>query len=326
MITSINEKIERLKKERNALILAHYYEDGDIQDIADHVGDSFYLAKMGQKASQDVILLAGVVFMAESVKILNPTKKVLVPDLGAGCSLVEGSPFDKYLSWRKQHPDAIAVTYVNSSAEVKAISDVIITSSNAAQIIDAIPRERKILFGPDQHLGRFLSKQTGREFILWPGSCQVHVLFNAKKLYDLMLDHPEAQVLAHPECDESVLKLAHIIGSTSKLIETVQTGSFKKYIVATETGIFHQMKKARPDVTLIQAPVLDQNCLCNNCPYMKMNSLEKIAKALEDLQPEIRIKESLRGLAQISLDRMMSITAGHKVNWPNVFSSQIELQ
>ena len=327
MNPSVIEKIQRLKKEKNALILAHYYEDGEIQDIADHVGDSFYLAKMGQKASQDVILLAGVVFMAESVKILNPTKKVLVPDLDAGCSLVESSPYEKYLQWRNQYPDALAVTYINSSAEVKAISDVIVTSSNAAQIIESIPRDRKILFGPDRHLGRYLSQKTGRDFILWPGACQVHVLFNAKRLYDLILDHPTAQVLAHPECDESVLKLAHVIGSTSKLLETVEKGSATKYIVATETGIFHQMKKLRPDVELIQAPVTDKNCLCNDCPYMKMNSLEKIAKALENSRPEIKMDENLRSLAQVSLDRMMSITSGNKPQWPQKFvSPQLELQ
>jgi len=317
---SITEKIHRLKKEKNALILAHFYEEGDIQDIADHVGDSFYLAKMGQKAQQDVILLAGVVFMAESVKILNPTKKVLVPDLQAGCSLVEGAPFEKYLAWRNQHPDGIAVTYINSSAEVKAISDVIVTSSNAAQIIDAIPRERKILFGPDQHLGRFLSKQTGRDFLLWPGACEVHVLFNAKRLQDLILDHPDARVIAHPECDESVLKMAHVVGSTSRLLEEVQKHPAKKFIVATEAGIFHQMKKLRPDVELIQAPVVDQNCLCNNCPYMKMNTLEKIARALETGKPEVQLPENLRLKAQTSLDRMMAITSGKSVTWPEHFS------
>ncbi len=322
MPESITEKIHRLKKEKNALLLAHFYEEGDIQDIADHVGDSFYLAKMGQKAQQDVILLAGVVFMAESVKILNPTKKVLVPDLQAGCSLVEGAPFEKYLAWRNQHPDGIAVTYINSSAEVKAISDVIVTSSNAAQIIDAIPRERKILFGPDQHLGRFLSKQTGREFLLWPGACEVHVLFNAKRLQDLILDHPEARVIAHPECDESVLKMAHVVGSTSRLLEEVQKHPAKKFIVATEAGIFHQMKKLRPDVELIQAPVVDQNCLCNNCPYMKMNTLEKIARALETGKPEVQLPENLRLKAQTSLDRMMAITSGKSVTWPEHFNEK----
>lgn len=319
MASPVIEKIHRLKKEKNALILAHFYEEGDIQDIADHVGDSFYLAKMGQKAQQDVILLAGVVFMAESVKILNPTKKVLVPDLGAGCSLVEGAPFNKYLEWRKQHPDGIAVTYINSSAEVKAISDVIVTSSNAAQIINSIPADRKILFGPDQHLGRFLSQQTGRKFVLWPGACQVHVLFNAKRLHNLILDYPTARVIAHPECDESVLKMAHVVGSTSRLLEEVQKHPATQFIVATETGIFHQMKKLRPDAELIQAPVADKNCLCNDCPFMKMNTLEKIAKALETLSPEITLNKNMRLYAQTSLDRMMDITSGKTVTWPDQF-------
>lgn len=312
--------IERLKKEKDAVILAHYYEDGDIQDVADHVGDSFFLAKMGQKVDQKVILLAGVVFMAESVKILNPDKTVLVPDLDASCSLVKGAPYDKYLAWRRQYPDAICVTYINSSAEVKAISDVIITSSNAAQIVGSIPKDRRILFGPDQHLGRWLSKKLDREFILWPGACEVHVLFNAKKLYDLILQHPDAVVIAHPECDESVLQYAQVVGSTSRLLEEVQKNPAKKFIVATETGIFHQMQKLRPDVELIQAPVLDDGCSCNNCPYMKMNSMEKIKRALETLQPQVGLDEALRLRAKVSLDRMMDITSDKPVSWPKEFT------
>lgn len=311
--------IQRLKKEKNAVILAHYYEDGAIQDIADYVGDSFYLAKMGQQVQQDTILLAGVVFMAESVKILNPTKKVLVPDMGASCSLVKGAPYDKYLAWRKQYPDALAVTYINSSTEVKSISDAIITSSNAQQIIESIPRERRILFGPDQHLGRWLSKKLNREFILWPGACEVHVLFNAKKLYELISEHPDAVVIAHPECDESVLQHASVIGSTSRLLDEVKNNPAKKFIVATETGIFHQMQKSRPDVTLIQAPVMDSGCSCNDCPYMKMNSLEKIKSALENSQPEIKIDETLRLKAKTGLDRMMDITSEKPVTWPAEF-------
>jgi len=319
MTYDIAADIQRLKKEKNAVILAHYYEEGDIQDVADYVGDSFYLAKMGQKVEQEVILLAGVVFMAESVKILNPTKKVLVPDLEASCSLVKGAPYDKYLAWRQQHPDGVAVTYINSSAEVKAISDVIITSSNAEQIIKSIPADRKILFGPDQHLGRFLSKKLNREFVLWPGACEVHVLFNARKLYEMTLEHPDAVVIAHPECDETVLNYAQVIGSTSRLLEEVQKNPAKKFIVATEAGIFHQMQKLRPDVTLLQAPVLDSGCSCNNCPYMKMNSMEKIKHALETFEPQIRMNETLRTKAQVSLDRMMDITSGKAVTWPAEF-------
>lgn len=319
MSYDIAADIQRLKKEKNAVILAHYYEDGDIQDVADYVGDSFYLAKMGQTVKQDVILLAGVVFMAESVKILNPTKTVLVPDLEASCSLVKGAPYDQYLAWRQKHPDGIAVTYINSSAEVKSISDVIITSSNAQQIIESIPQDRKVLFGPDQHLGRWLSKKLNRPFELWPGACEVHVLFNAKKLYELMAQHPDAVVIAHPECDESVLQYAEVVGSTSRLLEEVQKNPAKKFIVATEAGIFHQMQKLRPEVTLIQAPVMDSGCLCNNCPYMKMNTMQKIKRALEDLQPAVQLGEDLRLKAKVSLDRMMEITSGKSPTWPAQF-------
>lgn len=321
MSYDIAADIQRLKKEKNAVILAHYYEDGDIQDVADHVGDSFFLAKMGQKVEQQVILLAGVVFMAESVKILNPTKTVLVPDLEATCSLVKGAPYQEYLQWRRQHPNGVAVTYINSSAEVKSISDVIITSSNAQQIVESIPKDRKILFGPDQHLGRWLAKKMpDRQFEFWNGACEVHVLFNAKKLYDLILQHPDAVVIAHPECDDSVLQHASVIGSTSRLLEEVEKNPAKKFIVATEAGIFHQMQKLRPDVTLIQAPVLDSGCSCNNCPYMKMNNMEKIKRALETFQPQVDIPADLRRKAQVSLDRMMDITSGKEVSWPQEFS------
>lgn len=314
------DDIQRLKREKNVVILAHYYEDGAIQDLADHVGDSFQLAKFGQTTTADVILLAGVVFMAESVKILNPAKRVLVPDLDAGCSLVKSSPYEKYLEWRRQNPNGIAVTYINSSADVKSISDVIITSSNAQKIVEAIPADRPILFGPDQHLGRWLSKKLHREFNLWPGACEVHVLFNAKRLNALINEHPDAIVIAHPECDESVLQFAQVVGSTSRLLEEVAKNPAKKFIVATETGIFHQMKKARPDVELIQAPVEDAGCQCNDCPYMKLNTLEKIKRSLQTLSPEIQVDEALRAKAQVPLDRMMALAAGQGVQWPKTFS------
>ncbi len=313
-------EIQKLKSEKDVAILAHYYAEGAIQDLADYVGDSFYLAKMGQQVSQKKILLAGVVFMAESVKILNPEKTVLVPDLLAGCSLVDGAPYDKYLAWRRQHPDALCMTYINSSAEVKSISDVIITSSNAAQILESIPRERRILFGPDQHLGQWLSKKTGREMIFWPGACQVHILFNADRLKQLIAEHPDALVIAHPECDDEILKYASVIGATSKLLSEVEKNkNYKKFIVATETGIFHEMQKRRPDAELIQAPVVDQNCLCNDCPFMKMNTVEKIYHALKTFKPEVSVPEELRLKAFIALDRMMKITAGHSVTWPDLF-------
>lgn len=311
--------IQKLKTEKNAVVLAHYYADGEIQDVADYVGDSFYLAKMGQQAKADVILLAGVVFMAESVKILNPTKKVLVPDLESSCSLVKGAPYDEYLAWRQKYPNGVAVTYINSSAEVKAISDVIVTSSNAEQIVNAIPKDRPVLFGPDANLGRYLAREMKRDMILWPGSCEVHMLFSFRRLYEMIQERPDAVVIAHPECDENVLMHAHVIGSTSRLLEEVKNNPAKTFIVATETGIFHQMKKLRPDAEILQAPSEDETCECNNCPYMKLNSLEKIKLALQTLKPEVNLSDSLRVKAQVSLDRMMDITSGKPVTWPASF-------
>ncbi|MGZ3722183.1 MAG: quinolinate synthase NadA [Bdellovibrionales bacterium] len=312
------ERILKAKAKHNALILAHYYEDGPIQDIADHVGDSLFLAEVGEKAKNPVVLLAGVVFMAESVKILSPKKTVLIPDLNAGCSLVDHSPYDKYLKWREDHPDAICVTYVNSSAEVKSITDVCVTSSNAEKVINAIPKDRRILFGPDKNLGRYLSKKLNREMILWPGSCQVHVLFSARRLFELKSQYPNAVVVAHPECDEAVLEYADVIGSTSKLLNEVKTNPAKEFIVATEYGIFHQMQKERPDAKLIQAPAQGA-CACNECPYMKMNTMDKLAHALETLSPQVNLKPDLIERSRTSLQRMMAITHGEPVTWPNHF-------
>lgn len=320
MSNQVIQQIKEIKEKKNACILAHYYEEGEIQDIADHVGDSFYLAQVGQQSQSPLILLAGVVFMAESVKMLNPTKKVIVPTLEAGCSLVKESPYEAYLNWRLQYPEAIAVTYINSSAEVKSISDVIVTSSNAAKIIETIPKEREILFGPDQNLGRYLSKKLNRPMILWPGACEVHVLFSSKKLFELTQMHPDAVVIAHPECDPTVLQYAHIIGSTSRLLEEVQKNPARKFIVATEAGILHQMKKSRPDVELIQAP-MEGSCGCNNCPFMKLNNLDNILSALKSETPEIILSENLIHQASISLKRMMSITQGHPPTWPKVFQA-----
>lgn len=319
MSYDIISEIKKLKEKKDLAILAHFYEEGEIQDLADVVGDSFQLAKAGQQLPQKNILLAGVVFMAESVKIMNPEKTVLVPDLNAGCSLVQSSPYQQYLSWRKKFPTGIAVTYINSSAEVKSISDVIVTSSNARQIINSIPSNRPILFGPDKNLGRFLSKEIGRPFELWQGTCEVHVLFSARRLFEMTQAMPDALVIAHPECDEAVLQYAQVIGSTSKLLETVKTHPSQKFIVATETGIFHQMKKVRPNAIIEQAPTEDESCGCNNCPYMKLNSLQKIKLAIETFKPEITVEESLRLKAVTSLQRMMDITSGKTVNWPEVF-------
>jgi quinolinate synthase len=314
MQTDLEREIQELKKKHNALILAHYYEDGDIQDIADHIGDSLFLAQKGQENSADVILLAGVVFMAESVKILSPTKTVLVPDKNAGCSLVTSSPIKQYKAWKDSFPNSVLVSYINCSAEAKTVSDIICTSSNAEKIIAAIPKDKKILFGPDKNLGNFLKKKTGRDMEIWPGYCEVHVKFHAEELYKLTTKHPDAVVIAHPECDEEVLNYATVIGSTSRLLEEVVKNPAKKFIVATEDGIFHQMRKARPDAELIQAP--DQNaCNCTQCPYMKLNNLEKIRNALRDLKPEVQVDKNIIERARLPLDRMMRVSRGEAVTF-----------
>jgi quinolinate synthase len=312
-------KIQRFKKQHGAALLAHYYESGEIQDTADYVGDSLYLAQTGEKLDNPVVLLAGVVFMAESVKLLSPKKIVLVPDLNAGCSLVEHSPYDKYLAWRRQYPDAITVTYVNSSASVKSISDVCVTSSNAEKIINAIPKDRMILFGPDRNLGAYLAKKLDRDMVLYPGSCEVHVLFSAKRLFEIKEKYPRALILAHPECDDGVLRQADVIGSTSRLLEEVKTNTgVSAFIVATEDGIFHQMRRARPDALLIQAPA-EGSCACNQCPYMKLNTLEKIAHALETLTPAVDVSVDIAARARLPLERMMAITEGKPIIWPTRF-------
>ncbi len=317
---SIETEIQDLKKDKEALLLAHFYEEGDIQDLADEIGDSYFLAQRGQKSQAKVILLAGVVFMAESVKLLSPEKTVLVPDLGAGCSLVEHSPYEKYLEWRRAHPKAICITYINSSVAVKSISDVICTSSNAEKIIASIPKDREILFGPDRNLGTFLMKKTGRKMTMWPGSCQVHVLFSSRELFLLKEKHPKALVIAHPECSDEILKFSDVVGSTSRLLEEVTNNkSVNEFIVATETGILHQMQKARPDALLIQAPMEGGSCGCNHCPFMKLNNLEKIRNALKTLSPAIQVEEKYRATAKLSLERMMKISAGESIIWPTEF-------
>lgn len=316
LVAEINE----LRKKHNAAILCHFYEEGDIQDIADHIGDSLFLAQIGQKIDNPVVVMAGVTFMAESVKLLSPEKTVLVPDMNAGCSLVDSSPYKAYQKWREDHPEALCVSYVNSSAEVKALSDVVCTSSNAEKIIAAIPKDRPILFGPDKNLGGYLSRKTGREMVLWPGTCQVHVLFSAQRLFEFKAEHPDAVVLAHPECDEQVLKHADVIGSTSRILKEVEDHPEKKFIVATEVGIFHEMKKRSPKAQLIQAP-FQGHCACNECPYMKLNTLAKIRDCLRDLSPQIEVRPELRELSLVSLDRMMKITEGQDVQWPERFIS-----
>ena len=271
----IDAEIVRLKAERNAMLLAHYYQESEIQDLADFIGDSLQLAQAAQRTTADVILFAGVHFMAETAKILNPERIVVVPDLKAGCSLADGCPVDRFRAWKARYPGAVVISYVNCSAAVKAESDYICTSSNAQKIVDAVPREKQILFAPDRNLGRYLIKQTGRDMVLWPGSCVVHETFSHKKLVGLRQQYPKAKVIAHPECDEPLLEMADFIGSTSALLKYVENDAAQEYIVATEPGILHQMSKKAPSKTLIAAPP-SGTCACNECPYMRLNTAEKV--------------------------------------------------
>ena len=300
----LEDRILALKKKLNAVILAHYYQEGEIQDVADFVGDSLALAQQAAKTDADVIVFCGVHFMAETAKILNPRRQVLLPDLNAGCSLADRCPPDAFNAFRARHPDHFVVTYVNSSAAVKAMSDVIVTSSNAAKIVARIPEGRPILFAPDQHLGRFVSKQTGREMVLWPGSCMVHEIFSERELVKLMTRHPEAEVVAHPECEEPVLRHAHYIGSTKGILEHVVQSSKKEFIVVTEVGILHQMRKQAPGKELIAAPP-DNGCPCNECPHMKLNTMEKLYRCMRDRAPELTLPAELQQAALRPLQRML---------------------
>ncbi len=302
------EEIGRLKKAKNAVILAHYYQDPDIQDVADFVGDSLELARAAQKTQADLIVFAGVHFMAEGAKILNPTRKVVLPDLDAGCSLSESCPPEAFRRLREKHPDHFVVTYINCSAAIKAQSDVIVTSSNAAKIVERVPRDRPILFAPDRNLGAWVAKQTGREMLLWQGGCIVHETFSERKLAQLRVEHPEAKLIAHPECPDSLLQKADFVGSTSALLKHVIGSPHGQFIVATEEGILHQMRKQAPGKTLIPAPPL-ANCACNECPFMKLNTLEKLYLALRDEAPELTLPEELRLKALAPLQRMLDWSA-----------------
>lgn len=303
------EAIERLKREKNAVILAHYYQDADIQDIADHIGDSLGLSRKAAEAQADIILFAGVHFMAETAKILNPSSKVLLPDLLAGCSLADACPPDRFKAFMDQHPDHTVVSYINCSAEIKALSDVICTSSNAVHIVNSLPADQPIVFAPDKNLGRYVAKESGRELVLWEGSCMVHEIFSAEKITRLMHRHPEAVLIAHPECESVVLEKASFIGSTTALLRYVEQDAAESFIVATETGILHQMQKAAPQKTFIPAPP-DNTCACNDCPHMKRNTLEKIYLALLHEAPELQMEESLRLRAKAPMDRMLELSAG----------------
>ena len=301
-------EIERLKKEKNAVILAHYYQEADIQDIADFVGDSLELARAAQKTQADLILFAGVHFMAEGAKILNPSRKVLLPDLRAGCSLSDSCPPEAFARFRAKHPDHFVVSYINCSAAIKAQSDVIVTSSNAVKIVGKIPKDQKIIFAPDRNLGAYVAKQTGREMVLWQGTCIVHETFSERKIIDLKAKNPEAELIAHPECEPSLLNKAEFIGSTSALLKYVVESPTKTFIVATEAGILHQMQKKAPDKRLIPAPP-NHACNCNDCPFMKLNTLEKVYLSLRDEQPEITMSEELREKALIPLQKMLDWSA-----------------
>ncbi|MBI5514374.1 MAG: quinolinate synthase NadA [Deltaproteobacteria bacterium] len=302
------EAIHRLRKERNAVLLAHYYVDGEVQDLADFVGDSLQLSQAAVKTTADVIVFAGVHFMAETAKILNPSRKVILPDLSAGCSLAEGCPSDKFAAFTARHPEHYVISYINCSAGVKALSDCICTSSNAEKIVRSVPAERPILFAPDRNLGGWLAKKTGRELLLWRGSCLVHETFSERKLIALKARHPEALVLAHPECEPALLAMADYIGSTSGILQYSQKSPATTFIVATETGILHQMQKASPGKTFLPAPP-EGNCHCNDCPFMKKNTLEAVHHALETLTPEITLDEALRVKALAPIQRMLELSA-----------------
>lgn len=302
------KEINSLKKEKKVLLLAHYYQTGDIQDIADYIGDSLGLAQQAEKTNAEIILFAGVHFMAETAKILNPNKKVLIPDLKAGCSLADSCPPEKFKKFKENHPDHIVITYINCTAEIKALSDIICTSSNAVQIVESLPKEQKIIFAPDKNLGAYINKKTGRKMVLWDGSCMVHEIFSLEKLVKLKVLHPNAKVIAHPECEEEILEFADFIGSTTALLNYSKKSSDKEFIVLTETGILHQMEKASPDKKFIPAPP-NNNCACNDCPYMKLNTLEKIYIALKYEQPELVMDNDLMNKARKPIQKMLELSA-----------------
>jgi quinolinate synthase len=301
-------EIARLKKEKNAVILAHYYQEPDIQDVADYIGDSLGLAQKAKETDAAIIVFAGVHFMAETAKILNPTKKVLLPDLKAGCSLSDSAPPALFAKWKEQYPDHIVITYINCSAGMKALSDIICTSSNAKAIIDSLPQDQKIIFAPDKNLGAWLNKQTGRNMVLWNGACMVHEIFSLEKITKLKHRHPAALVIAHPECEDAVLQQADFIGSTTQLLRFTSKNPATSFIVATETGILHQMQKDNPHKTFIPAPP-NNACACNECPHMKLNTLEKLWLCLAYETPELQMEEELRLAAKKPIDRMMEISA-----------------
>lgn len=301
------EEIARMKKEKNAIVLAHYYQEPDIQDIADYIGDSLGLAQQAARTEADVIVFAGVHFMAETAKILNPGKKVLLPDLHAGCSLSDSCPPPIFKAFKDKHPDHLVISYINCSAGIKALSDIICTSSNARQIVESLPLDQKIIFAPDKNLGGYINKISGRNMVLWNGACMVHELFSLEKITRLKQRHPGAKFIAHPECEEAVLRLADFIGSTTQLLKYAVEDEAQSFIVATETGILHQMQQKAPNKTFIPAPP-DNACACNDCPHMKLNTLEKLYLCMKYEIPEITMEEELRIAAKRPIDRMLELS------------------
>lgn len=302
-------EIKRLKKEKNAVILAHYYVDGSIQDLADYIGDSLGLSQQAAATEADMIVFCGVHFMGETAKVLSPDKKVVIPDLNAGCSLADSAPADKFAAFKAQYPDHIVLSYINCSAEIKALSDIIVTSSNALKIVESLPKEQKIIFAPDANLGRYVSKKTGRDMVLWDGACIVHIDISLEKLQKLRADHPDAKFIAHPECQEHILMHADYIGSTTALLKYVVESPEQTFIVGTEAGILHKMRQAAPHKNIIPAPATANNtCACSECPYMKMNTLEKLYNCMLYEQPEIIVPEDVRVKAEASVLRMLELS------------------
>ena len=302
------KEIQRLKKEKNAVILAHYYQESEIQDIADYIGDSLGLSQEAAKTDADVIVFAGVHFMAETAKILSPTKKVLLPDAKAGCSLSDSCPPHLFAKFKEQYPDHLVITYVNCTAELKALSDIVCTSSNAVQIVESLPKDQKVIFGPDRNLGAYVKKKTGRDLVLWNGACMVHEIFSQDKIERLKREFPEAKFIAHPECEDHILAIADYVGSTAGMLKFTQTDSAQSYIVATESGILYQMQKASLDKTFIPAPP-NNACACNDCPHMKLNTLEKLYNCLKYESPEILLPDDVIFRAQRPIERMLEISA-----------------
>ena len=308
MNNEIVKDIEKLKKEKNAIILGHYYQNADIQDISDFLGDSLALAQAAEKTDADIIVFAGVHFMAETAKILSPEKKVIIPDREAGCSLAESCPPDEFRKFINQYPDHTVISYVNTTAEIKTMTDICCTSTNALPIVNSLPKDEKIIFAPDQNLGNYIQRVSGREMVIWPGACHVHEEFSVEKIIELKNQYPQAKVIAHPECEKPVLLIADHVGSTSSLLKFSKTDDSQTYIVATESGILHQMKKANPEKKFIVAPPKDSTCGCNDCSYMKLITLEKIRASMENEQPLVELDEETIKKAKRPIERMLDIS------------------